>query len=600
MNELERNLRALYSRHPRLRGLALERSGDGPLSIEPSASGLPTAQLNGAYLHSRYDPRKEAGRLLEAELGTRPASAVFLGFGLGYLPEAFAARHPGRPLAVVEREPALFRQALAARDLTKLLACPDAAWHIGREPEEVIMGLDEQVPGSPSVLRLRPLYLHGLAYYRKLEGLLQSMVDRREVNVNTLRRFGRLWVRNLLSNLGLFLRCPGAGRLEGLFAGLPALLVAAGPSLDPVLARLGELAERLVVVAVDTSFRLCLRAGVKPDILVTVDPQYWNTRHLDWADLEGTLLISEPSAHPRTFHRDALPPLYFISSFFPIGQLLEGITGPKGRVGAGGSVATTAWDLARLTGASPLYLAGLDLGYPGRRTHARGAFFEERAHTLAGRLLPAEQHGFQALAEAGLFPMTSASGGVTLSDRRMVIYKWWFENQLRQHPGLSFSLSADGTRVEGLDTCPLERLLELPAARPAIEERLRRERSRPALPLQAGLEAKAREALGELARDLGRLEGLGRRGLELAGRLAQGDRRTAEELNGVDAEILRLGSRQVAGFLLQPLIRRVLGGASGTYREAVELSGELYGELAESAGYQAALIRKALERGSFS
>ena len=500
----------------------------------------------------------------------------------------------------MEREPAVFRQALAARDLGRLLSSPEAAWHIGREPEEVIMGLDEQLPGAPALVRLRPLYLRGLAYYRKLEALLQSLVDRREVNVNTLRRFGRLWVRNLLSNLELFLSAPGAGLLEGLFAGLPALLLAAGPSLDPVLARLGELAERLVLVAVDTSFRLCLRAGVKPDILVTVDPQYWNTRHLDWADLQGTLLVSEPSAHPRTFHRAALPPLYFVSSFFPIGQMLEEVTGPKGRVGAGGSVSTTAWDLTRITGASPLYVAGLDLGYPGRRTHARGAFFEERAHTLAGRLAPAELHGFQALAEAGLFPMASASGGVTLCDRRMVIYKWWFENQLKQHPGLSRSLSAHGTRIEGLDFCPLERLLELPPSRPEIRARLLRAGRERSLPPREGLAARAREALGGLAGDLSRLEDLARRGLELAGRLAAGDRRTAAQLDEVDAQILRLGSRQVAGFLFQPLIRKILGGESGSYREAVELTGELYGELAASAGYQAALIRRALERASFS
>jgi hypothetical protein len=597
MSFLGSNLEALYSRHPALRRLGLEGAGEGPLRIQPASCGLPTAQLDGAYLHSRYDPRKEAARLLEAGLGKPPAGAVFLGFGLGYLPEAFAAALPGRRLAVVEREPALFRQALVARDLAGLLALPEASWHIGEEPEEVVMGLDDEVPGTPALLRLRPVYLRGLAYYRKLEALVQSLVDRREVNVNTLRRFGRLWVRNLLSNLELFLRSPGASRLEGLFTGLPALLLAGGPSLDSVLARLPELSERLVLVAVDTSFRLCLPTGVRPDILVTVDPQYWNTRHLDWADLEGTILVSEPSAHPRTFHRPELPPLYFISSFFPIGQLLEGITGPKGRVGAGGSVATTAWDLARLTGASPLYLAGLDLGYPGRRTHARGAFFEETAHALAGRLAPAEQHGFLALTDAGLFPMASASGGVTASDRRMVIYKWWFENQLKQHPGLTRSLSAQGIRIEGLQLCALEPLLELPAIRPQIGARLRDLRSRPAPRSPAGLEARARNALAELAGDLSRLEGLARRGRQLAGRLAPGDRRSAEELNGVDGQILRLASRQVAGFLFQPLIRKILEGGSGTYREAVELSSELYEELADSAGYQAALIRRALQRG---
>jgi hypothetical protein len=592
MSLLEGNLRALYARHPELKNLGLESAGEGPLAIEKAACGLPTARLGGSFLHSRYDPREEARRQLERELGERPGSAVFFGFGLGYLPEAFLQLHPGRPLAVIEPDPGLFRQALAARDLRDLLACPAASWLVGRKAEEAVMELDQKAPGPLAVLRLRPLYERSLPYYRRLEELVRSLTDRREVNLNTLRRFGRLWVRNLLANLPLSLRARGAGELEGLFAGLPALLVAAGPSLDPVLAELGRLAERLVVVAVDTSYRLCRRAGVKPDLLVTVDPQYWNTRHLDWAELEDVLLVSEPSAHPRTFHRPALPPLYFMSSFFPIGELLERVTGPRGRVGAGGSVATSAWDLARLAGARPIYLAGLDLGYPGRRTHARGAFFGELSHTLSARLRPAEHQGFLALTDAGLIPAVSTAGRPTFTDRRMILYRWWFENQLQQHGPISYTLSADGTRIDGLEHLPLARLLELPVLRPAIEERLMRARSGPraAGGAEKGLETEARRLLEELAEDLLRLEGLARRGLE---RTAAGDLAALEE---VDRRILGLASRQVAGFLFQPLIRKVLGGASGGYRETLALSAELYRELADSAGYQGALIRQALTR----
>ena len=600
MNLLSRNLRALYARHPGLQHLGLESAGDGPLAVETAACGLATAQLQGSYLHSRYDPREEARRQLARELPSRFGSAVFLGFGLGYLPETFLELHPGRPLAVIEPEPALFRQALAARDLRGLLACPDASWLVGREAEEAVMELEEKAPGSPALLRLRPLYQRSLPYYRKLEALLQSLADRREVNLNTLRRFGRLWVRNLLANLPLFLGSAGVRELEGLFAGMPALLLAAGPSLDPVLAELQPLADRLLLVAVDTSYRLCRQAGVKPDLLITVDPQYWNSRHLDWADLRDTLLVCEPSVHPRTFHRPHLPNLRFMSSFFPIGELLERVTGPRGRVGAGGSVATSAWDLARLTGARPLYLAGLDLGYPGRRTHARGAFFEERAHTLSGRLGPAEQQDFLALTDAGLFPVVSTSGGVALTDRRMILYKWWFENQMKQHPGSSFTLSADGARIAGLEHRPLAELLQLPLRRAEIEERLARVRSRQAgaQPDEVG-QAAARRVLEELARDLGRLEELARRGLQLAGGAKPAGGPAAAGLEEVDRQILGLASRQVAGFLFQPLIRKVLGGSAGSYREALELSAELYRELADSAGYQADLIRRALERSGF-
>jgi len=603
---LERNLSALYARHPGLRDHGLEQAAAGELTILPAATGTSTALLGGAYVHSRYDPVREAERLVAREVAQQPSAALFLGLGLGYLPEAFLALHPGRPLAVVEPELALFAQALACRDLTALLSSPDVSWFLGEEPEAVIMGLDALPLSRLAVLRLRPLYLRRLAYYRKLELLVRSLLDRREVNLNTLRRFGRLWVRNLLDNLEEFLRAPGVSRLQGLFDGIPALVLAAGPSLESVLERLGELRSRLLLVAVDTSYPLCRRAGVEPDFLVTVDPQYWNSRHLDRMPIREAILVCEPAAHPSIFRRlgDERPALYFVSSFFPIGRFLEELSGIRGKVGAGGSVATTAWDLARLLGGRPLYMAGLDLGYPGRRTHCRGAYFEELAHGLGGRLAPAELAGFRALTEAGVFPARSADGGATLTDRRMVIYQWWFENQMKQRGAelATYSLSEHGLAIAGMQYCPPAALLELPAARDRINEALAqaREWAGPE-PLAASAAERTWKAMGELAAELARLGGLAREALALCSRARLPDSRTRSRaltrLDAVDRQILSLSSRQVAGFLFQPLIQKILDGAAPEGgKEGLALSEQLYAELADSAGYQAALIARARER----
>jgi len=180
----------------------------------------------------------------------------------------------------------------------------------------------------------------------------------------------------------------------------------------------------------------------------------------------------------------------------------------------------------------------------------------------------------------------------TLTDRRMLLYKWWFENQLKQQPGSSFTLSAEGARIAGLEHRPLAELLELPVRRAAIDERLAGLAAAGGAAHEA-LAPAARRVLENLAEDLRALEGLARRGLQLAGR------RELAGLEEVDRQILRLASRQVAGFLFQPLIRKALGGASGSYREVLELSAELYRELADSAGYQAALIRRALDRDGY-
>ena len=113
-----------------------------------------------------------------------------------------------------------------------------------------------------------------------------------------------MWVRNLLSNLDRFAGNPGIGVAQNRFPGVPALVMAAGPSLDEVLPHLKALKEHMLIVAVDTSYRFCKNQGVEPDFLVSVDPQYWNSRHLDWLEREQTILVSESSAHPRVFRSE--------------------------------------------------------------------------------------------------------------------------------------------------------------------------------------------------------------------------------------------------------------------------------------------------------
>ncbi|MBN1835428.1 MAG: DUF115 domain-containing protein, partial [Spirochaetales bacterium] len=482
-----RNLGALYRAHPELEARRLEEGAGPPepqvLQILPSASGEPTACVAGISLHSRYDPVREASRAIGAGVAEGVTAAVFYGFGLGYQVEAFRRLRPGVPAVVIEPEIGAFLQALETRELASILGAPEVFWHVGDGPEAAVMTLDALPLGRMRVFRLPAAAPESAEYFRRVDAAVRSLLDRREVNLNTLNRFGRLWLRNLTANLREFVLCPGVEGLRGSFDGVPALVLAAGPSLDRLLPELPRLRERTLLVAVDTSFGLCVAAGVEPDLLVTVDPQYWNTRHLDRVVVEKAVTVSESSAHPRLFRRPGPEaPLYFVSSFFPLGRLLEEAVGARGRVGAGGSVATTAWDLARLLGCRPVYMGGLDLGYPGSRTHCRGAFFEERAHDRSFRLATAEGSSFQALREAGPFPVENNAGTTTLTDRRLIIYKWWFENQMAQ-AGASpstptFSLSSAGVRIEGMPYEAPEALGELEVRRPRIDAVLRAIRRR--------------------------------------------------------------------------------------------------------------------------
>lgn len=615
------NLAALRLRHPAVDEASL-RGGPAELEILPTPAGAPTGRLGAVYLHSRYDPVREAQRLVREGMPPAVSLGLFYGFGLGYLVESFVQAHPHTPVAVVEPEPGLFGRALAARDLRALLARPEIHWLLGGRPEQALLELEKLPLGAVQVVRLRPVYDRHAAFYEALDGLLQNAIARREVNTNTLRRFGRLWVRNLLANLDPLLACPGVAALEGRLAGLPAVVLAAGPSLESILPLLPRLRERLVLIAVDTSLRPCLNAGVEPDFLLVIDPQYWNSRHLDRARPRRTVLVSETSTWPGVFRRLRLP-TFLASSLFPLGEYLESVTRAKGRLGAGGSVATSAWDFARLAGARPILMAGLDLGFPGRRTHARGTFFEELRPVAADRLSPAEEQAFRYLIEAGPSPCPSNDGGTVLSDRRMAVYRGWFETQMRLHPhAVTRSLSREGARIAGMPFQDSRELLELPPVRREIDRRLEEIRALAAGGKSPSGRRRLRQALARLLEEQRGLEELAVQGLEACRLLEESlgaapagaggpareepredaqrpDReRTArllERLDLIDSGILARSSRQVTGFLLHSLIQEITqrapgGGAAG----ALESSRRLYRELRESARYHCRLLERRL------
>ncbi|MCX7032017.1 MAG: DUF115 domain-containing protein [Spirochaetes bacterium] len=580
---------------------------DPSFELLPTPSGEPTARWRGALLHSPRDPRREARALVEHEAGPDPSAAVVLGLGLGYMAEAFREVHPGVPLVVVEPDAGLVRAVAEARDLAPLAADPMVRLVIGADTGAAAAALDGLPVERLAVLRLVAEIRRNPSSFRSAEGAIQSFQLRREINANTLARFGRLWVRNLAANLGTFLASPGVGELAGLFDGVPAVVLAGGPTLDELMPLLPRIAERALLVSVNTPLAACLAAGVHPDCVVVVDPQFWASRYLDWTSGYHGWIVAEPSTHPRVFRRRSNR-VFIASSLFPLGERLEEAVGAKGKLGAGGSVSTAAWDLARLMGARPIHAAGLDLSFPGLRTHCRGTFFGEARRAAGARTAPLEGWAFASLRDIGLFPAPSAAGGTVPSDRRMLLYRWWFENQLLMHPDLpAFTLSDRGVAIEGMPPVPPETLLDLPPIRSDIEAAKRGLETRLDAAQPPGPPPRLGALQAEIVELCGALDGIARladEGVTASGRLARAmergaDPRTSlEALDNVDRRILEVSSRSIAGFLVQGLIRGIEADAAqrtgaADWKTVVATSTDLYRGIGESARFQAGLLGRA-------
>ena len=574
------------------------------IKIITASSGDPTFCVKGINIHSGRDPAREGLRLAQAATGSGPV--VILGFGLGYSACAVAqAIEKGRPIIIVEKHRKLLVKALETRDISDFLSNNRIIFVVGGTGEGITNALSiadgfisDGEKAEPAVIRNRALIDLDKEWYGVAEEKLRTWSMKDDVNSATLKRFGRRWVRNLSRNMSAIRDYAGISRLAGLAAaiadGAPVFLAAAGPSLDKVRPFLQEIHKRCVTVAVDTSFRFFTDNGIQPDFVLVVDPQFWNSRHLDRCPCAHTALIAESAVYPPVL-RLPFKNIFLCGSLFPLGSFVEKRVDPKGALGAGGSVSTTAWDFARALGSKEIWIAGLDLAFPNLKTHFRGAVFETRSNTASTRFSPAETWVVRALRDGYPFKAPCAQGGQVLTDRRLSLYAAWFENRFRQYPETrNYALFQDGLAITGIQSAAAETLLSLPERRAEIDKKLQAAFAQIDADFNTPEEKHKRadryaKAVSALIGGLEEVKNAAQKGAGITLRALKSkpdsgkQNKILKELDEIMRRITDSEVKEVAGFLFPAENKKETEGAAGdSFHAYLESTNKLFSSLAQT------------------
>jgi hypothetical protein len=595
------------------------------IQIITASSGDPSLCVKGINIHSGRDPSREALRLAQTTTGNGPV--VILGFGLGYSATAAAqAFEKGRPLIIVEKHRKILVKALETRDMSDFLSNNRIIFVIGCTGEGITNALsiaDGFISAGertePAVIRNRALIDLDKEWYGVVEEKLRTWAMRDDVNSATLKRFGRRWVRNLSRNMSAIRDYAGISRFAGLAAGftasaaagetenaapdIPVFLAAAGPSLDKVRPFLQEIRKRCVTVAVDTSFRFFTDNGIQPDFVLVVDPQFWNSRHLDRCPCAHTALIAESAVYPPVL-RLPFKNIFLCGSLFPLGSFVEKRVDPKGALGAGGSVSTTAWDFARTLGSKEIWIAGLDLAFPDLKTHFRGAVFEVRSNTASTRFSPAETWVVRALRDGYPFKAPCAQGGQVLTDRRLSLYAAWFENRFRQHPETrNFAVFQDGLAIAGIQAATAETLLSLPERRAEIDKKLQAAFSQIDKDFNNPEEKQKRadryaKAVSALIGGLEEVRNAAKKGAGIAQQALKSkidsgkQNKILKELDELMRRVTDSEVKEAAGFLFPAENKNESEGAAGdSFRAYLESTNKLFSSLAQTVEFNLENLR---------
>ncbi len=257
------------------------------------------------------------------------------------------------------------------------------------------------------------------------------------MNISTLATHGPLWQYNTIRNLPLLVSNPGIKRLANLFPDRPALVVAAGPSLNKALGQFRNIADRFVIISVGTALKALLKAGVKPDIVVTVDASRLTGAQFD-TRCDNLYLACSSIAFP-----EVLPKFKGIFSGCinanPVGKWVGSLGDEKGTIFAGGTVTATAIDLAAQMGCNPVICAGLDLCMAkDGSSHADNTMY----------------HG-QRMKDSNLIPIPGNYRETVYTSKQMFVYRDIISSYTKHHPEIRFiNATDDGARIEDMELRP--------------------------------------------------------------------------------------------------------------------------------------------------
>ncbi|MBF0551015.1 MAG: motility associated factor glycosyltransferase family protein, partial [Deltaproteobacteria bacterium] len=271
MGMYENNLALMRVKYPELAAKLDKITDDGTCKVMPAKSGLPTMTLihegQEIFLHSKYGPLKEAESFIEKKGLTGQRVVLFLGFGLGYYLDRLLRLHGERVkyCIIVEKDIQIFRKTMQTIDLSTLFTNPNIELLVGLSEDELLPRMVEffkkdfrRICMISSTLYLEHPVLFNVchnAYYGKVLKIFRDACTTAFHFVGNSPEDSLIGIANMLDNIENIIISPGVNQAYDAFKGRPAIIVAAGPSLNKNVHLLKGLEDRALIIVCDVMLR---------------------------------------------------------------------------------------------------------------------------------------------------------------------------------------------------------------------------------------------------------------------------------------------------------------------------------------------------------
>lgn len=394
--------------------LSWAKTGDLAVDVA-TASGV-------IRINSMCNPWSEAVLFVQNLVGEkRYKEYIMLGFGMGYHLEVMLRECPHEKIIVLENDLNQLAVALSYRDLSWVLEKEQVELVYCQKAEDYFRYLSEIKSGTkvgiwyPSVKTV-------------LDSDLREALENYKLELSSVENIGSELEDNFLENVKR--GDTEVSVLKRDFHGKKVILVAGGPSLDEGIELLRNRNEDVRLICVGKVARKLLVAGIQPDYIVMTDGMAKTRWQISGIEECGIPLIYLSTASHSVVGAYKGKRYIAFQEGFP---LAEESAAKKSYplYQSGGSVATFALDMLLRFECSQVICIGLDLGYPGERTHASGI-------------------GSKVADTSNMRKVEGITSKYVYTSKTLDIYRRWIEKRIAGVKETELLNASKGARIHGM------------------------------------------------------------------------------------------------------------------------------------------------------
>lgn len=335
------------------------------MEIHKTKTGLDTIKINEYFVHSKYDPIREAQQFVEQQY-TPHHTFILFGYGCGYILEALIKRRAFNEKIIVidplfDNNQVVFNHEALNVHAFKSGVIHDLELYINKLAADSRVAY--KVISTPNYDKVFP------HLYKELLKKVREVQYKNRTNDYTLLRYSKAWQNNFIRNLLYFKKDYNIKELYKKY-NCPVVIASGGPSLSKQISLLKSIRHSIILIAAGSTINSLLKYELEPDYIVTIDGGEPNHRHFSKLNLENAEIVYSMQNHYKV--RNAFKKCGFLvgtQSFKSQYNYIRSLSVDLPILEAGGSAAHTAFNLAQYITTGPVALIGQDLAYTNNLTH---------------------------------------------------------------------------------------------------------------------------------------------------------------------------------------------------------------------------------------